>query len=163
MADMSWVKELVRFEREMEESGMIDFSAGFDPDTEIRLQSVEFMRKLKEDFVDYASSFNEMRGGNLGRIKIYGISNTPCDFMLFRNGYKLIFSLVAAGKIAIRSRHQTDMTPGAMVGQTPESDDYIVAQWGAFGELKWTFQNQALNPEFLVRFHLSRFVRESAK
>ena len=90
MTELNWLKELVRFEQDLEESGMVDFSAGFDPNKELIIQSVRFMNDLKEKFVDYASTFNELKGGAIGGIKIYGISNTQADFMLFRNGYKLI-------------------------------------------------------------------------
>ena len=34
---------------------------------------------------------------------------------------------------------------------------------GAFGDLIWTHQEQQVKPDFMVRYYLSRFIRESAK
>lgn len=170
MSDISWIKDLVQFEKQMEESGMIDMQAGFDAHREIIRQSIDFMTELKNSFMDSASVFNQLKGEGLGSIKTYGISNTQADFMLFRNGFKLIFSLVEAGKIIITTRNPSgNITPGSFVGATsnanPEaaSQEMLMAQWGAFGELKWVYQNQAVNLDFLVRYYLSRFIRESAK
>tara|TARA_B100001248_G_scaffold262389_1_gene258006 strand:- start:9776 stop:10276 length:501 start_codon:yes stop_codon:yes gene_type:complete len=166
MPDISWVKDLVRYENEIEESGMVDINAGFDSREEIIRQSYDFMFELKKDFIDYINAFNELKGGGMGCVKVYGISNTKSDFMLFRNGYKLIFRLVEAGRITISSRSPSaNITPGALVQESQEqtSEEELLAQWGAFGELKWTYKNQILNPDYLVRYYLSRFIRESAK
>ena len=103
---MSWLKELVRAEREMEESGVVDVSAGFDPETVLADQSKEFLGRLKDLFIQYTSAFNQMKGVALGGVKIYGIAKTAADFMLFRNGYKLIFSLKQSGQISITFNHQ---------------------------------------------------------
>lgn len=168
MNNISWVKELVQFDQQIEESGMIDFSAGFDPEKELISQSFEFMIEVKNLFVNMASSFNQLKGGGLGNIKVYGISNTHADFMLFRNGYKLIFSLAEAGKIAVRSRYQgASIVPGSLAAENHkevhENDDYLVASWGAFGQLKWTYRNELIDNHHMVRYYLSKFVRESAK
>ena len=167
MPDISWVKDLVRFEKEIEESGMVDIHAGFDATEEIIRQSYDFMLELKNSFVDYINAFNELKGSGIGSIKVYGISNTKADFMLFRNGYKLIFRLVEAGKINIHSKSPSaNITPGSFVNEPSSADtreDQLLAQWGAFGELKWTYKSQIINTDFLVRYYLSSFVRESAK
>lgn len=168
MTDANWIKDLVKFDQEIEESGIIDMAAGFDPDKEIVSQSFEFITSLKNSFVDLATTFNQLKGTTLGSIKVYGISNTHADFMLFRNGFKLIFSLEEAGKISIKSRHQgLGFVPGSVASESKKekehSDRFLVARWGAFGELKWFFDEQEVNKDFLVRYYISKFVRESAK
>lgn len=167
MPNINWVKDLVRYEKDLEESGMVDIHAGLDPNEEIVRQSYEFMYQVKEDFVEYINAFNELKGGGMGCVKVYGISNTRSDFMLFRNGYKLIFRLVEAGKISITSRSPSaNMTPGTFVQEgknAGDREDELLAQWGAFGELKWVYQQQFVNTGYLVRYYLSRFIRESAK
>lgn len=170
MTELNWLKELVRFEQDLEESGMVDFSAGFDPNKELIIQSVRFMNDLKEKFVDYASTFNELKGGAIGGIKIYGISNTQADFMLFRNGYKLIFELDEPGKVCIRPRHQgVSIVPGSEAAHATNGDTYVkeddelIATWGPFGEVKWTYKKQQINLDFLVRYYMSKFVRESTR
>lgn len=169
MAETNWIKELIKFEQQIEESGMVDFTAGFDPDKELIIQSVKFMNSLKENFVDYATAFNEMKASTVGGIKIYGISNTQADFMLFRNGYKLIFELDGPGRVCVRPRHQgTRFVPGSNatvenLTNHSEEDDELVAKWGAFGEVKWTYKSQDVNMDFLIRYYMSKFVRESTK
>lgn len=169
MTELGWLKELVRFEQDLEESGMVDFSAGFDPNKELIIQSVRFMNQIKEEFVDAAATFNELKGGAVGGIKIYGISNTQADFMLFRNGYKLIFELDEPGKVCIRARHQgVSIVPGTEAAHNTtdtyaKEDDELIATWGPFGEVRWTYKKQAINLEFLIRYYISKFVRESTR
>ncbi len=166
---MSWLKELVRAEREMEESGVVDVSAGFDPETVLADQSKEFLERLKDLFIQYTSAFNQMKGVALGGVKIYGIAKTAADFMLFRNGYKLIFSLKQSGQISITFNHQgsTGFVPGAQVSEevidSLMNEDRIEARWGAFGQIIWTHKELEINQDHLVRYYLSRFIRESTK
>src|SRR4051812_1889016 len=91
MDRISWIKDLVLAEQQMEDSGIIDMSAGFDAEKELEDATIEFLADLKTGFIEAASTFNQLKGSALGTIKIYGISKTRADFMLFRNGFKLIF------------------------------------------------------------------------
>lgn len=163
MEKLQWIKELVLAEQQMEESGVVDFSAGFDPEGFLEDQTLEFMNDLKAAFVGAASAFNQMKPSNLGQIKIYGISKTKADFMLFRNGFKLIFAVKQPGAVAIRFHA---MAPSPLPGQSfedPASEDLLKARWGAFGELKWTYKDHPLNIDYLVRYYLTRFIKESTK
>jgi hypothetical protein len=123
---------------------------------------------LKTAFVDAASSFNQLKGSTVGRIKIYGISNTHADFMLFRNGFKLIFSLKEPGVLGIRFHYVgagfVQVNAASDNGQKPPSEeDVLIARWGAFGDLVWTYQEQPVKTDYLVRYYVTRFIRESAK
>lgn len=166
---LAWIKELVRAEQQMEEKGMIDFDYGFDPAQLLASQSLSFLKLIKESFVEAASSFNQLKGSAVGRVKIYGISNTEADFMLFRNGLKLIFSLKEPGVIGIRYQFVGAPSLGAVAnpeaaGATAHGDEeFLLARWGAFGELNWTYQDHSLKVDYMVRYFLSKFVRESAK
>lgn len=169
---LGWIKELVRAEQRMEESGVIEFGPAFDPVQILLTESIAFMNELKIAFVDAASAFNQLKGSSLGRVKIYGIANTHADFMLFRNGFKLIFSLKEPGAVSIRFHYVgagfqpagSAMTPGAgAVASHVGEEDMLIARWGAFGDLNWTYQEQAIKTEYLVRYYVTRFVRESAK
>lgn len=169
---LGWIKDLVRAEQRMEESGVIDFGAGFDPAQILLTESVGFMNELKTTFVDAASAFNQLKGSALCRVKIYGIANTHSDFMLFRNGFKLIFSLKEPGAVSIRFHYVgagfqtagTPLSPGAGAqAMTVGEEDLLIARWGAFGDLNWTFHEQPIKNEYLVRYYMTRFVRESAK
>ncbi len=168
MNDLSWIKDLVRAEKEMEESGMVDIGAGFDTDRTLQSESFKYLENLKSQFVESASAFNQMRGLSVGGVKIYGISNTHTDFMLFRNGFKLIFSLKRPGEISIRFSFQgAGLIPGANASETSSEDigseDLIQARWGAFGELAWVYRDKQVKSDYLVRYYLSRFIKESTK
>ena len=169
---LGWIKDLVRAEQRMEESGVIEFGPAFDPAQILVSESVAFMNELKMVFVDAASAFNQLKGSSLGRVKIYGIANTHADFMLFRNGFKLIFSLKEPGAVSVRFHYvgagfqQTGATVapgGGAVASHVGEEDLLIARWGAFGDLNWTYQEQAIKTDYLVRYYLTRFVRESAK
>lgn len=166
MDKITWIKDLVRAEQEMEESGMIDFSAGFNPQKLLSEESLQFLNDLKVSFVDAVTTFNQLKGSPMGRIKIYGISNTEADFMLFRNGFKLIFGLKKPGTISIRFHYVgANFIPGANnKDEAPDQgEEGLIAKWGPFGDLVWTYNEQPLKIDFLVRYYISRFIKESAK
>lgn len=168
MDKLSWIKDLVRAEQKMEESGVVDFSFGFDPQHLLFTESVAFLNNLKNAFIEGASSFNQLKGSTVGRIKIYGISNTHADFMLFRNGFKLIFALKEPGVIGIRFHYVgagfVQSAPASDNGaKVPSEEDILSARWGAFGDLVWTYQEQPIKVDYLVRYYMTRFIRESAK
>ena len=169
MDKLTWIKDLVRAEQKMEESGVVDFNVGFDPQAILVTESVGFLNTLKTAFVEAAASFNQLKGSSVGRIKIYGISNTHADFMLFRNGFKLIFALKEPGLIGIRFHFVGAglmQVPAANVGDNqklPTEEDMLTARWGAFGDLVWTYQEQSVKVDYLVRYYMTRFIRESAK
>jgi hypothetical protein len=168
MEKLHWIKELVLAEQQMEESGVVDFTAGFDPQVLLETQTLEFMNAMKSSFVEVASAFNQLKPSSLGHIKIYGISKTKADFMLFRNGYKLILSVRQPGLIGIRL-HTLSSTymPGAGASSEDQvdqgSEDYLKARWGAFGELNWTYKDHSVNTEYMVRYYTTRFLRESTR
>ena len=106
MSQMEWIKNLVRAEQQLEEAGVIEADPSLDQDTALQNETFRFMQDLKEQFVESASAFNKLRGLTVGGVKIYGISNTPADFMLFRNGFKLLFNVKHAGLIGVRFTFQ---------------------------------------------------------
>ncbi len=169
MDKLTWIKDLVKAEQQMEESGIVEMDASFDPEAQLYNETVRFIHQIKVEFVDSTAVFNEVKSSSLGRIKIYGIAKTQADFMLFRNGYKLIFSLKRPGLVGIRFHMlsgnylpQQNSAPMTL-GPALLDEDLIESRWGAFGELVWTFKGEAINVPHLVRYYLSRFVKESAK
>jgi hypothetical protein len=160
---LSWIKELVAAEQQMEDAGIVDMTAGFDHDRQLDDATIDFLNDLKVCFIEAASAFNQLKGSTLGHIRIYGISKTKADFMLFRNGYKLIFSMRHGGLIAISyGAAVTQFIPGQM-RQEEIAQDVLKAELGAFGQLNWTYDNRTVQMDYLVRYYVSRFVRDSAK
>lgn len=168
MDKLSWIKELVQAEQKMEESGIVDFNAGFDPESSLQQDTVEFLTQTKSRFLEACAAFNQLKPSSNGRIKIYAVSRTEADFMIFRNGFKLIFSMRAPGHILVSFNHLgTNYIPSADTTPTSQpntvNQDALIAQWGAFGKLTWTHQEQEIEVNSLVRFYLSRFIKESAR
>jgi hypothetical protein len=165
----TWIRDLVRAEQAMEETGVVDMQIGFDNEHTLKKESVYFLQSLKNDFVDAANTFNELKTSPLGRVKIYGIAKTEADFMLFRNGFKMVFSLKAPGQLSIRFNFigpasYGDALPSVSGGMGPLMEEHLVeARKGPFNEVGWTFRDQPIKKESLVRFYLSMFLRESAK
>jgi hypothetical protein len=164
MINLDWIKELVLSEQQMEESGVINLSA-VDPEAHLEEQTLEFMRDIKTSMVEATATFNQLKGSTVGTVKIYGISNTRADFMLFRNGYKLIFSMRRAGEIEVYNSLMTShyLAASAEPEMKSADRDVVRAHWGAFGELQWHYKNLPVKLDFLVRHYLTRFIRESAK
>lgn len=182
MAKLDWVKDLVRAEEKMEESGVVDLSFGFDHPLTVQQETLELLNKLKNDFIEASAVFNELKQSPIGRIKIYGIAKTQADFMLFRNGFKMIFSMLTPGEISIRfnflgpSQLATPMAATSNSATVSQSaipsinsthslmeEHKLIAKKGPFEELVWTFQDQEVRLPSLVRFYLSLFLKESAK
>lgn len=161
---MEWIKELVLAEQKMEDSGLIDLSSA-DQDHILDEQTVDYLRDIKTAFIEAASAFNQMKGTSLGTAKIYGISNTKADFMLFRNGFKLIFSMRRPGEIEVYHSLIGSHFLANPVGESENisEKDVLKAQWGAFADLNWFYKNMPVRIDFLVRHYFSRFIRESAK
>src|SRR5262245_54239455 len=90
---LNWVRELVKAEEQMEETGIVDMSVGIEDQRFLVRESVQFLLLLKNEFIDATNAFNQLKTSPLGRIKVYGIAKTEADFMLFRNGFKMIFTL----------------------------------------------------------------------
>lgn len=164
MEKLNWIKELVLAEQQMEEAGVVDMDAGFDPSRQLEDATIEFINDLKAGFVEAASAFNQLKGSTHGQLRIYGISKTKADFMLFRNGYKLIFSLRQPGTISVAySNAGANYVPGTGVQEDNNPKDHLRAAWGAFGELVWTYNDHTINLDYLIRYYMSRFVKDSAR
>ncbi len=164
MEKLSWIKELVVAEQQMEEAGVVDMEAGFDPNRQVEEATFDFINDLKASFVEAASAFNSLKGSTLGHIRIYGISKTRADFMLFRNGYKLIFSMRQPGLITVAySSAGVHYTPGQVKAEETAPTDMLRASWGAFGQLIWTYNDHEIDINYLIRYYMSRFVKDSAR
>lgn len=106
MKEFDWIKQLISTEESMEESGVIELQASLDEPTLLESESLSFLHKLKDIFVDVSTVYNKIRTASVGGVKIYGIAKTQADFMVFRNGYKLFFTLKKPGIIGIKVHYQ---------------------------------------------------------
>lgn len=164
-----WIKDLVRAEDQLEESGMIDLSVGLDNERVLMNETLRFLQETKNQIIEASTAFNELKSSPLGRIKIYGIAKTQADFMLFRNGFKMIFSIKEAGAVSIRfnfmgPNYIPQSIPAMGNSNTALMEEHVIqAQKGPFHELVWTFQGQQIQLASVIRFHMTLFIRESSK
>ena len=163
----TWVRELVSADEQLEKSVMIDMNLGLDTQRILVNESIQFLLQLKADFAEACAQFNELKPSVLGRIKIYGIAKTHADFMLFRNGYKMIFSIKSAGVVSIRFHYVGNMSipqPQAKEQVTIVMDEELIeSKWGAFEEVLWSYKGQSFQPQYLVRHYLTLFIKDSAR
>lgn len=174
---LSWLEELAKAEISMEQTGKIDAFGHWDEEKILKDHSIDFLNQLRTIFQNYASHFNELRRDSRSTIKIYGISGTEADFLVFRNSVKLLVTYSKPGQLEI-SFHTLSgglYTPThRKVGSTrnkippPPSEiegavgDLIHIELGPFNEAYWTFQGIPIAAPALVRFYLTEFVKNSA-
>ncbi len=167
LENKSWVRELVSADEQLEKSVMIDMNLGLDTQRILVNDSINLLLELKTDFAETAATFNELKPSALGRIKVYGIAKTHADFMLFRNGYKMIFSIKNAGLISMRFHYVGNMAipqPTQKENVTIVMDEELLeAKWGAFEEVMWTYKGLSFKAEYLVRHYMTLFIKESAR
>lgn len=170
----SWIRDLVKAEERMEDTGVVDFAFGVENEKLLLSESLKMLEQLKADFLEASNFFNQIKTSPLGTIKIYGIARTQADFMLFRNGFKMIFSLKQPGVISIRFNF---ISPNSMIPNRPVAADaagatassplmdenLIEAKNGVFGEMNWTFKEQVVKRDAIVKWHMSLFVKESSR
>ena len=161
MDKMAWIKDLVRTEQQMEESGMVEMSTGFKPEKLLLDETTLFLIRMKREFVEATNGFNQLKGSPVGRIKIYSVSQTQADFMIFRNGFKLVFAMKQPGVIAMRFNRAQSLNPA--IAEKSGDEETLMAQWGPFGDLVWTYNDQPIKLDYLVKYYTTRFVHESAK
>lgn len=166
---IGWIRDLVKSEEHMEEAGIVDMGTGTNPERALLIESLQLLQNLKTELIEAATAFNELKASPVGRIKIYGIAKTAADFMLFRNGFKMIFSLKAPGQVSIRfnfigPHFIPAQSPSTMNTATTMMEEHVlIAKPGAFNDVTWMFQDEPVKLGSVVKFHLSLFVKESAK
>lgn len=163
-----WIENLALEEINMEESGVVNINEHLNPTKLLEESSIDLVERLREKFEVYLAKFNEYRGqrGDSSLIKIFKISNTVNDFMLYRNSLKLVVARRSADVISIgflsnagglfAARLNTDQT-------SPRKLHEIKAHVGAFNDIKWKFQGENIDVDALVKHYLTEFIRHSAR
>lgn len=163
----TWIRELVAADEQIEKSVMIDMNLGLDTQRILVNETITYLLRLKTDFAEAAANFNEMKPSALGRIKVYGIAKTHADFMLFRNGYKMIFSIKNAGLVSIRFHYVGNLSipqPQHKENVTIVMEEELLeAKWGAFEEVIWNYKGLNFKSEYLIRHYLTLFIKESSR
>ena len=164
-----WIENLAMEEINMDESGVIHVEDHLNPQYMLEESSIEFVNKLKDRFEYYVTKFNEYRGTRQGgsEIKIFKISNTVNDFMLFRNGIRLIFARKADDLISIgfisggKDFFGPRLSENETLGNAPLHE--IKAHIGPFNQISWRFKGEAVSLIPMIKHYLSEFIRISAR
>lgn len=162
----AWIENLALEELNMEESGVIHFSDHLSPEFHLEESSIQFVEQLKEHFETFIVKFNLYRGNQQGLIKVFKISNTVNDFMLFRNSLKLIVTRKSNDLISIYLMSNTGGTYAPRISSqksTPLTGHDIKAHVGPFNDITWRFNGEMINIHSLVRHYLTEFIRQSSR
>lgn len=164
----TWIENLALEELNMEESGVVQFNEHLNPERQLEEASIDLMETLKEKFDIFVNKFNEYRSNvdKTPQIKIFKISNTVNDFMLYRSSLKLViarrsndlisigFLSNSGGLFAARLNYQTS---------TQDKIHEIKAHVGAFNKISWHFQGAEVDLDSLVKHYLTEFIKHSAR
>ncbi|MEO5666622.1 MAG: hypothetical protein ABIR96_01050 [Bdellovibrionota bacterium] len=156
---MPWAAELAHTERRMERLGEVEYSTSFKKQEMLKTQTSEFMAVLRHEFARQIETFNEARQSGAQAVHLYRITNTEQDFMLFRNGVKLVVSGQRSGRVLFAFNQFL----GQIYTSTQNPNFELEAQWNAFEQLVWTYRNDRVQLQDIIRFFLSEFIRQSYK
>lgn len=171
-----WVHDLVKAEEQIEETGMVDFASTMDPERTMIGSALSFLAQIRSEFNEALEVFNELKGTASNKIKLYGIAKTHADFMIFRSGFKLIFSLKQPGVISIRMHYINPAIPSVnalnIIGNaitnnlTPPQfrgeEELLEMMWGPFNEPIWTYKGQTVKSESVVKYYFTKFIHDTA-
>ncbi len=167
--DTTWIESLALEELNMEESGIVNITGHLDPNLMLEESSIKFMNELRDKFEIYVNSFNRYRSNvnSPSSVKMFKISNTVNDFMLFRNSLRLVFArkandcitigFIANGKDIFAARLSINDRHGS------QSMHELRAHIGSFGKISWRFNNEIVDVDSLVRHYLTEFIVNSAR
>ena len=162
-----WIENLALEEINMDESGIVHINDHLDPSAFLDESSIEFMDRIREKFEAFVAKFNEFRGGphQNSQIKIFKISNTVNDFMLFRNSLRLIISRKARDLISISFSFQgKEYFSNRLNREDPASyNTEIRAAIGPFNNIIWKFKGEPFDLDSMSRHFLTEFIRNSAR
>ena len=164
-----WIENLALDEVNMDESGMVNINGHLNPALLLEESSILFMNDMRDRFEAYVTKFNEYRGRNNSHaaIKLFKISNTVNDFMLFRNSLRLIFARKANDVISIgflangKDIYGARLSFNDQFGSTNIHE--IRAHLGAFNKISWRFNNEVVDMDALVRHYLTEFIINSSR
>ena len=159
-----WVRALVERENQILRATPGESVSYDDHRRIVKDGTRDYLLELRDEFTKCAELFNTCRGGSHlpNSIKIFNVSNTQGDFILFRNTLKLVISNPSIGVInfAFASRSAALPKPSSTPGKREGYD--LIAQIFPFNEIAWTFHGEKVNAKSLVRYMFTEFVQASA-
>jgi hypothetical protein len=164
-SQQGWIHELARAEIHPDAERLLNLGQSFDPQQLVEESTIDFLTQLREQFNEHARVFNAFSesGAKFQEIKVYSLAQSAADFMVFRNGVKLVvtnpshgviqasFAQHVRGTVAVDGQLQTSSTVG------PAQD--LLAQVGPFRDVFWTFQGEKVTADQVAKFYFTEFAR----
>jgi hypothetical protein len=156
----TWIHELVRAENSPEADALLRLSHASAPQQAIEESTVEFLSDLRAYFQEYVRLFNSLSeaGKKFSEIKIFNLTQGAADFMLYRNGIKLIVANTTHGVIQFSYDKHMIAGAGTTEFNIPQSED-LLAQLGAFGTVHWSYRSERVESEQVAKHFFGEFTR----
>lgn len=154
-----WIHELARAEASPEADALYQINRVSAPEQAIEESTVEFLTDLRAHFQEYVRIFNSLSeaGKKFSEIKIFNLTQGAADFMLYRNGIKLIVANTTQGVIQLSyDKHVVNGTTSDFM--IPQAEE-ILAQLGAFGSVFWMYRSEKVESEQVAKHFFAEFTR----
>jgi len=167
--NFEWIESLALEEINMEESGVVNINSHLNPNLLLEESSIELMNLIRDKIEAAIAKFNQYRSINNthAQIKIFKISNTVNDFMLFRNSLRLIFARKSNDIISIGFLANGKEIYGARLGFNDKFGSTNIhelkANLGPFNKVIWKFNNEQVDIDSLVRHYITEFIINSSR
>ncbi len=154
-----WIHEIARAEASPEAEALYQLTQGAGPQQAIEESTVDFLTDLRAYCQEFTRVFNSLSeaGKKFAEIKIFNLTQGAADFMLYRNGVKIIFSNTTHGAIQVSYDRHTQGQNGAEAG-IPAHEE-LLAHVGAFGKVHWTYRSEKVESEQVARHFFAEFTR----
>ena len=155
-----WIHEIARAEASPEAEALYQINRSSGPAQAIEESTVDFVTDLRGYFQEYVRIFNSMSdaGKKFSEIKIFNLTQGAADFMLYRNGIKLIIANTTQGVIQLAyDRHAISGGPASDL-HVPQAEE-LLAQLGAFGSVHWMYRSEKVESEQVAKHFFAEFTR----
>jgi len=159
LGNIPWAVALALDERRMENEGVVEVSSSFRKQELLKIRTREFIQELHRGFSAQVEVFNEARRQVHAQIRVFKVSGTENDFMLFRNGVRLLVSGARAGRVSFAFNQYL----GQVFAPTTPPQFELEALWGAFDQLHWTFKGERVISHDVIRYLMTEFSRQSCR
>lgn len=160
--EQGWIFELARAEASPEADTLYRLQQSTAPQQAIEESTVDYLTDLRAYFQEYVRLFNAQSdaGKKFPEIKIFNLTQGAADFMLYRNGIKLIVANTTHGVIQIS--YDKHMISGSVPTEisVPQAEE-LLAQFGAFGAVHWMYRSEKVESEQVAKHYFCEFVRVS--
>lgn len=159
-----WIIDLAQREKKSESNQTVESNVRY-AEKQLESCAVDFLNEVRRSTVSYIKAFNAFRDSEKAKIKMYSVSGKNEGFMLFRHHHKMVFSIENFKTIVVTNNYiPTHYSQPSSAQTTEDAGQFrhlIQARVGSLGSVKWCFNGEEVNTSSLVRYYISRFIRES--